>query len=277
MTDDELIKAAMLLKEEEDDELEALFTEMEMLFVSIVLAYVLDFEEAMETLLIADLTNVQTIADKLVTKYPNKVPKDKTIIRQLNKRDFVSAMQDDVIPIARKAYHEFYEEFNKEYNNAGAAFNYRSAKYKEIEDWLDDLPNKMKLTTDNRVVELIRQSYEEGKGVNWLEDKLAESHQFSRSRARTTAITENRRMYHGAQYQSFLDNEYIVSKEWKHTHGIKEPRKMHVKADGQTVAKFYPFVINGIECDYPLDPKLPPEESVNCHCYMIPGIIGEWD
>lgn len=275
MTDEELIEAAAILKQEEDDELEALFTEMEMLFISVVLAYVFEFEDAMEVLLIADLASVQDISNKLVTKYPKKAPKDKTILRQLGKRDFVNAMQNDVIPIAKKAYHMFYEEFNKEYNNAGASFNYRSAKYKEIEEWLDDLPNKMQLTTNNRVVELIRKSYEEGKGVDWLADKLADSSAFSHYRARTTAITENRRMYHAAQYQSFLDNEYIISKEWKHTHGVKEPRPMHVKADGQTVAKFYPFVINGIECDYPLDPKLPAEETIHCHCYMIPGIIGE--
>lgn len=274
MTDEELIKAAFLLKEEEDEELEELLTESEILFVTLMLALIFDYESAMDDILEWDYENIYDIVENLLGKYPNKAPSERVIQRRLNKRPFIKEMNKTVTPIGRESYHKYYESFNRHYKSSGK-HNYRSKQYKDIEKWLNDLPKKMKLTTDKRVIKLIRQSYEEGKGVKWLENQLANCREFSRARARITAITENRRMYHAAQYQSFLDNDSIVTKEWKHTHGIKEPRPMHVKADGQTVPKDEPFIINGHECLYPLDPNLPPEESISCHCYMIPGIEGE--
>lgn len=274
MTDEELIKAAFLLKEEEDDELEELLTETEILFVALMLAYIFDFEEAMEDIIEWDRESILNIVEKLINKHPNQAPSDKVIQKHLNKRPFVKNMNKHIAPLAKESYKDYYKSFNSFYSS-GAKFSRKDKQYKEIEKWLKDLPEKMKLTTDNAVIRLIRQSYEEGKGVRWLESQLANLDEFSRSRARTTAITENRRMYHAAQYQSFLDNEAIIGKEWKHTHGIKEPRQAHIDADGYVVDKEEAFVINGHKCLYPLDPSLPPEESINCHCYMVPIIEGE--
>ena len=274
MTDEELVKAAFLLKAEEDDELEELLTETEILFVTLMLAYIFDFEEAMEDILEWDRESILNIVEKLINKHPDQAPSDKVIQKHLNKRPLVKNMNKHITPLAKESYKDYYKSFNSFYNS-DAKFSRKAKQYKEIETWLKDLPNKMKLTTDNAVIRLVRQSYEEGKGVRWLESQLANLNEFSHARARTTAITENRRIYHAAQYQSFLDNKSIIGKEWKHTHGIKEPRQAHVDADGYAVDKEESFVINGHKCLYPLDPSLPPEESINCHCYMVPIIEGE--
>lgn len=274
MTDEELMKAAFLLKAEENEELEELLSESEILFVTLMLAYILDYESAMEDILEWDYENIYDIIQNLVDKYPNKPPSDRVIKKALKKRPFIKDMDQIVTSIGRKSYFKYYESFNSHYGSNGK-HNYYSKEYKDVEKWLKDLPKKMKLTTDTRVIKLIRESYEAGKGVKWLEDQLASLYEFSRARARITAITESRRLYHSAQYQSFLDNDAIVTKIWKHTDGITTPRPMHVKADGQTVPKKEPFIINGHECLYPLDPSLPPAESISCHCYMIPGIEGE--
>lgn len=275
ITDEELIKVAFLLKEEEDEQLEELLNEMEILFITMMLAFILDVESAMEDILDWDHEDVSDIVNNILEKYPTKAPSKRVIKRHLRNRPFNNNLSDNVVPKLRQAYFDYYDEFNKHYSNEGAEFNYRSRHYKKIDKWLKNLPKTMKLSTDNQVTDLIRQSYEEGKGPKWLESQLAKNRSFTRSRARTTAITENMRMYSAAEFQSFLDNDYIVGKEWRHTHGIKEPREMHVQADGYIVPKDEPFIINGHECFYPRDPDLPPEESISCHCFMVPVFEGE--
>lgn len=46
-------------------------------------------------------------------------------------------------------------------------------------------------------------------------------------------------------------------------------RETHWEADGRRVPIDEKFTIGGHECDYPGDPALPPEESVNCRCTLI--------
>ena len=69
-----------------------------------------------------------------------------------------------------------------------------------------------------------------------------------------------------------MQNPCIKEKMWRHTGSHKnEPRENHVDMDGQRVpvgesyeligadgVKYYPM--------FPVDPDLPPAESINCHC-----------
>ena len=45
-------------------------------------------------------------------------------------------------------------------------------------------------------------------------------------------------------------------------------RETHRQAqiDNSRIPEDQPFIVGGFECDYPGDPNLPPEESVNCRC-----------
>lgn len=99
MTDEELIKAAFLLKEEEDEELEELLTESEILFVTLMLALIFDYESAMDDILEWDYENINDIVENLLGKYPNKAPSERVIQRRLNKRPFIKEMNKTVTPI----------------------------------------------------------------------------------------------------------------------------------------------------------------------------------
>ena len=130
----------------------------------------------------------------------------------------------------------------------------------------------MDVTTENALVGVIQESFDEGKGIRWLESKLSSLPEFSRNRARTTAITEGLRMYSGSQYEAFMQNDAVIGMTWHHTHGIKEPRKGHEAMDGQTIAKGEYFIVNGESCRYPRDPMLSAKESIHCHCFVVPLI-----
>ena len=52
-------------------------------------------------------------------------------------------------------------------------------------------------------------------------------------------------------------------------------RDDHLAADGQIVGIDEPFIVGGYEADFPGDPNLPPEESINCRCTVLPVMEGE--
>ena len=61
-------------------------------------------------------------------------------------------------------------------------------------------------------------------------------------------------MYSGSQYEALMQNDAVIGMTWRHTHGIKEPRKVTRAMDGQTIAKGEYFIVNGESCRYPRDP-----------------------
>ena len=270
MSDEELIKVALKIKKEEDDELAKLLEKAGFLFVPLLLKFILDSENKMDDTLQIDYEEVWEKVKKFVENRQKK-PTKLSIKIMLRGRSFQSNMKDEVVPEMRKAFFGLFESFNDKYGG-GDKFDFHSKYYNDIEKWLKKLPKLMQVTTDEALIRTIQQSYEDGKGINWLEKKLSELPEFSRNRARTTAITEGLRMYSGSQYEAMMQNDAITGKTWRHTHGIKEPRKGHEDADGQTVAKDEYFIINGEKCRYPRDPMLSAGESVHCHCFMVPKL-----
>ncbi len=273
MNDEELIKAALLLKKEEDNELAKLLKTAGFLFVPILLMYILNSEDKLDETLQTDYEEATAIALALAAK--KKKPTKLAIKIALRSRNFKSNMSDKVIPEFRKAFFGLFDAFNAKYKGP-KGFNYRTKSYKSVEKWLKNLPKLMNVTTEDALIKTIQESYEDGKGIKWLERRLSELPEFSRNRARTTSITEGLRMYSGSQYEAFMQNDAIVGKTWRHTHGIKEPREGHAHADGQTVAKDELFIINGHSCRYPRDPSLPARESIHCHCFVEPKMADKY-
>ena len=71
-----------------------------------------------------------------------------------------------------------------------------------------------------------------------------------------------------------LFNEWgVQQKEWLATKDDRV-RDDHLAADGQVVGIDEPFIVGGYEADFPGDPNLPPEESINCRCTVLP-VMGE--
>lgn len=270
MNDIELIQKALQIKKEEDDELAKLLEKAGFLFVPVLLLYILNTEDQMDDTLQIDYEEVWERVKDFVEKRKKK-PTKLSIKLMLRGRSFKSNMVENVIPEMRKTFFGLFDEFNTRYDGPNG-FDYHSKSYRDVEKWLKGLPKLMQASTDEKLVELIQQSFDEGKGIKWLEQRLSELPEFSRNRARTTAITEGLRMYSGSQYEAMMQNDAIVGLTWRHTHGIKEPRKGHEAMDGQTVAKGEYFIVNGESCRYPRDPMLSAKESIHCHCFMVPEI-----
>lgn len=274
INDEELIKLALLIKSEEDDELAKLLEAAGFLFVPVLLKYILGAEDRLDDTLQNDYEETWEIVQKLVKRFKNRKPPKAIISAYLNRRSFKSAMADEVVPEFRKAFFGLFDEFNAKWSGPDD-FDYRTKSYRDLENWLKRLPKLMDLTTKDAVAKLVQASYEDGKGIKWLERELSNLPEFERKRARTTSITEGLRMYSASEYEAFMQNDAIVGKTWRHTHGINDPRKGHEEADGQTVAKDDFFIINGENCRYPRDPMLSAKESIHCHCFMEPVLIDE--
>jgi SPP1 gp7 family putative phage head morphogenesis protein len=91
-------------------------------------------------------------------------------------------------------------------------------------------------------------------------------------RAETIARTELLRMYsvgHWARMQSTAEQFPDLRKRWVSSHDPRV-RPSHARADGQVVRWDKPFIVGGYKAMFPRDPRLPPEESVNCRCIMVP-------
>ncbi|MCD6506454.1 hypothetical protein J7M22_07480 [Candidatus Poribacteria bacterium] len=96
-------------------------------------------------------------------------------------------------------------------------------------------------------------------------------------RAEAVARTELLRMYslgHWARMQSTAEYVPGLKKRWVSAHDPRV-RPSHARADGQIVPWDKPFLVGGHKAMYPRDPRLPPEESVNCRCVMVPVITEE--
>ena len=46
-------------------------------------------------------------------------------------------------------------------------------------------------------------------------------------------------------------------------------RESHIEANGQRVDINAPFIVGGMECDYPADPALSARERIHCRCTQI--------
>lgn len=271
MNDTELIKAALQIQKDENDELIKLLEEAGFDFVPLLLFYILGLEDTIDDILQDDLDEVVEIAEKIMKNHPNKAPGIRKINRALKDRSFVTNMTDKAVPDMRASFFGLYEENTKSLPGSSTPdFDYQTKSYKSLEKWLKELPDTMKLTTDSKVSKLIIEAYEEGKGTGWLEQRLSEDYEFSRARARTTAITENLRMYSGSGYEAFLQNEWVIGVRWRHTHGIREPRPHHEAMDGIVVPKAELFTVGAYQGYYPRDPQLPAGETVHCHCFIEP-------
>lgn len=142
-----------------------------------------------------------------------------------------------------------------------------------IDEWSEELGRLMKLTTHEKLRDILREAIERGKSIQDIELELMELPEFSRARARRTAITEVLTACSVAQWESYMQSPAVTGKTWLHsgTRAIN-PRPHHVEMSGTTIAKHEYFDVNGYEALYPRDVNLPASERVNCHCVLAPSV-----
>jgi hypothetical protein len=63
-----------------------------------------------------------------------------------------------------------------------------------------------------------------------------------------------------------------VEKMWKHVPIARVPRISHELADGQVRKPGDPFLVAGEKLQYPRDPSGSAENTINCHCLVVPYV-----
>jgi hypothetical protein len=98
---------------------------------------------------------------------------------------------------------------------------------------------------------------------------------FSPVGKRATAIATNEILrVHSIAAQAKLEDAAErhpeLMKQWKHLAIALRPRIGHEIADGQTQKVEDPFQVEGEDLMYPRDPNGSAENTINCHCLMVP-------
>lgn len=143
--------------------------------------------------------------------------------------------------------------------------------------WSEELGRLMHISTHKEIADAIKRTIDEGEGIPELTRKIMDGGWRSEYyKARRVAVTEVLRAHSVAREEAIQQSPSTDRKEWRHTGAHKnEPRPNHVAMDGTIVPKDEPFELKGMDKDknettyypmYPRDPRLPPSESVNCHC-----------
>lgn len=73
-----------------------------------------------------------------------------------------------------------------------------------------------------------------------------------------------------ARINALAERHPQIEKMWKHIPVAKVPRIWHILADGQVRKPGEPFLVEGEALQYPRDPSGSPENTINCHCLVIP-------
>jgi hypothetical protein len=73
-----------------------------------------------------------------------------------------------------------------------------------------------------------------------------------------------------ARLEEFAGQVPGVKKRWLHIPVARVPRPSHVLASGQVREVHEPFNVGGEALMYPRDPNGSPENTVDCHCMMVP-------
>lgn len=267
---DDLFNKIIAIQKDEDDELKKLLESAGFLYVATLMKFIKIVESNLDDVLQSDYEEIVSLIEDLFEK--NKNPSEKDIRKVLKKRGFNKSFSKEVSPELIELLKEVATESNADFNYSKLS---RASK-KAMEKWLKELPDLMRLTTDDAVTNLISDLVESGEGIAKLEQLLSKLPEFSRRRARVTAITEGLSQYQAGTYEAMMQSDAVYGFEWLHTPGYKEPRKAHEDLHGTVIKKGAYFNVNGYLARYPLDPSLPAKERIQCHCHMKPVLDSKY-
>lgn len=142
-----------------------------------------------------------------------------------------------------------------------------------IDSWSEKLSGLMKLDSHKQIENILQKGLENGSDISSVTlDILNSGIRNEYYRARRVAVTEILRAHNVSKQEAAMQNPCIKEKMWKHTGAHKnDPRENHVDMDGQRVPIGEPYELTGADGVkyypmFPVDPDLPPAESINCHC-----------
>lgn len=128
-------------------------------------------------------------------------------------------------------------------------------------------------TTRERIVTSLQHGLERGLTGDEMAEELEDIVGFAGglSRGRAIARTETTRASNAGAEESrkeLVDAGLVTGKTWLSIID-KDTRETHVEANDQTVKADEKFKVGDEEADYPGDPELSAEESINCRCTTI--------
>lgn len=244
----------------------------------------------------ASVNNIATLEDKLAEILTDQTVEIAKMIEEAGTLESAIKLmeeffvEDESRESLIEALKEFYDDnisalatvYIREAESDMAVSQLRQRTVSWIKSWSADLADLMQLTSREQIEKLIGSALESGEGVGTLKNQLiAEGVRNEEYRARATSLTEMLRAHSVAREEAIQQSPATDRKGWLHSGGRGiAPRENHVAMNGQIVPKEKPFVMQGRSGStyypmFPRDPKLPPEESINCHCTHIPIVDDE--
>jgi len=137
-------------------------------------------------------------------------------------------------------------------------------------------------TTQKDAIRIIRAATQQGWAEGLGQDAIGRlimgqitqrGGEIARWRANVIARTETHTAAQAAGFEAEASLGLTLRKEWVAA-ADERTRDSHAEADGQIVGHADAYTVGGYSCQYPGDPSLPPEESVNCRCASV-AIVDE--
>lgn len=144
------------------------------------------------------------------------------------------------------------------------------AVVKFIQARANKLAGQVNDTTYSQIKDQLAEGVALGENIDDLAGRVGSVFDATANRARTIARSESVSGYNGATNSIFdtYGPDVAAGKEWL-SELDDRTRDAHADADGQQVGADESFEVGGEQCDYPGDPSLSPEMSVNCRCTLL--------
>lgn len=124
-------------------------------------------------------------------------------------------------------------------------------------------------TTETALAKRIADSVAANEGIDELTERIEDLYASMKvGRAEVIARTESLNAINDAQLTVYNDDDTVENLQWVATLDNRT-RDTHMALNGQVIKKGETFDLGGIEVERPLDPVLPPAESINCRCSLI--------
>lgn len=276
---DELLKAALKIQKNDDDELEKLLSDSGFALADVLAEQTRILQDGIEDIFFDDQTKIIDLATSMMKK--SKLPSDKKINKILVKRGFEKEFELNTKPIFESSLDKYGKAYSKKF---GTTFDFEKMSEQvrtEFDNWMKELPRIVGSTTNDDVTKILKEAFEKGHGIKKVQSKLTDSYSFSFKRARAIALTEMLTMQSNGAYENFLQTDTIESVRWRHSEGLKHDRPHHLEMDGLVIKKGEEFELKPpkggtYHCLYPRQPNLPASERVFCHCWLEPVLSEEY-
>ena len=183
------------------------------------------------------------------------------------------ALFDDVIEPLRQEILTGSAEISLAALNADKNFNLTSTMTEALRNQGAQYVTNINGTTQARIAEMLAEAAQAGDSVDQIARRIDAIFR-DKARSRAIARTEVGMANQSGTTEGFRLSEVVEEKAWN-TSRDSAVRDSHA-IDGQTVRLDQLFELrSGTRAEFPLDPRLPPADLVNCRCFVTPLVQGE--